>query len=292
MKRVWTHAPCADGFGAAWAASKALGRGKDVVYKGCSYKSEVPAYDPGDEIYILDYSFPRETLLQIKAKLGPGKLTVIDHHKTAEEDLEGLDFCIFDMTRSGAGMAWDYFHPSTPRPVMVNLIEDRDLWNFRFPTTKAFQCFLMGQPFDFKIWDWIAEVMDTDPAKILAQGQAILDFKTTEVERMCKSAWLTTIDGAVAAVVNATGYWSDIGHALLDKHPEASLAASFGFMPTGVILWSLRGRKLEPDGSMGHDVSQIAKKFGGGGHRSAAGMRTKTLEEVFANWAEQKHTVN
>jgi len=79
---------------------------------------------------------------------------------------------------------------------------------------------------------------------------------------------------------------------LLDKHPEASLAASFGFMPTGTILWSLRGRKLEPDGSMGHDVSQIAKKFGGGGHRSAAGMRTKTLEEVFANWAEQKHTVN
>lgn len=284
MKRVWFHGSCADGFGAAWAASKSLGRGDDVVYVAVSYKSKVPEYAPGDEIYILDFSFPRETLLQIEEKLGSaGKLLVLDHHKTAQEDLKGLDFCIFDMHRSGAGMAWDYFFTDL-RPVFINLIEDRDLWNFRFPATKVFQCFLMGQPFDFEVWDKIAETMETNPDSLLVQGQAILDFKETEVERMCTKAWVTEIDGAVAAVVNATGYWSDIGHALLEKYPEAVLSASFGVMPTGAILWSLRGRKNEPDGSLGHDVSAIAKKFGGGGHRSAAGMRTKTLEEVFANW--------
>jgi hypothetical protein len=38
---------------------------------------------------------------------------------------------IFDMNRSGAGLAWDYFQPMTSRLRFIDYLEDRDLWRFR-----------------------------------------------------------------------------------------------------------------------------------------------------------------
>ena len=281
MKRVWYHSSCFDGYGAAWAASKSLGRGDGVVYKACSHKTkaEIPEFNPGDKIYIVDFSFPRPDLLGIKDQLGPdGSLLVLDHHVTAQEELEGLDFCVFDMKRSGAGMAWDHFMNTITRPVMINLIEDRDLWQFRFQATQPFHSYMRSQPFDFEVWDQVAHTMDTDPQSIVLQGESILRFTETEVKRICNKATVTEILGHPAAVVNATGFWSEVGHLLLDEYPQAAFAASFGFLPTGEVLWSLRGRK---DGLA---VSEIAKHFGGGGHAQASGMRTKSLEEVFTKW--------
>ena len=182
MKRVFYHAPCSDGFGAAWAASKVLGRGKDVKYVGCSYKTKVPEYEAGDEIYVVDFSFPRADLIAMHEKAG--KLLVLDHHKTAEEDLSGLDFCVFDMNRSGAGLTWDVL-VGGPRPLMIDLIEDRDLWTFRFPATKFFQCYMMSEPFDFDVWDRVADKLETDSVALLAEGEAIWKFKEAEVQRMC-----------------------------------------------------------------------------------------------------------
>ena len=57
-------------------------------------------------VFIVDFSYPRTILEEMEESAE--SLVVIDHHKTAEEDLRGLDYCHFDMTHSGAYLAWEY----------------------------------------------------------------------------------------------------------------------------------------------------------------------------------------
>lgn len=269
MKRVWYHSNCYDGFGAAWAASKFLGRGDDVVYQPVSYSYPPPEFLAEDDIYIVDFSFPRDVLLQIKDKAK--SLIVLDHHKTAEEALRGLDFCVFDMDRSGAGITWDYFHKNTTRPALINLIEDRDLWRFKVPGSKAFHSFILGEPFDFGRWDEIASQLEGDSAfAIYESGQTILDYAATLVQKIISKSWLGKIEGHTVALCNIASHWSEVGEALCFKHPEAAFGASFTVLPDLTVMWSLRSLS-------DFDVSAIAKIFGGGGHKNAAGFKSDLL---------------
>lgn len=153
------YAECADGLGAAWAVHHALGQ--DVEFVAAKYGDDPPTGVEGRDVLIVDFSYPLP-VLHAMAKEARSVL-VLDHHKTAQEDLVKLsppsdgrrritDFfgwlhwlntihtmpetgtiaAIFDPNRSGAGLAWDYLYPGTPRPFIIDLIEDRDLWKFRF----------------------------------------------------------------------------------------------------------------------------------------------------------------
>jgi oligoribonuclease NrnB/cAMP/cGMP phosphodiesterase (DHH superfamily) len=75
-------------------------------------------------VYILDFSYDEETLRNLYKKV---EVVVLDHHKTAEKDLKDLSFAKFDMNKSGAMMAWEYFHPEKEVPLMIRYIQDRDL---------------------------------------------------------------------------------------------------------------------------------------------------------------------
>lgn len=264
MKRVWYHSNCYDGFGAAWAASKALGR-DGVVYEPVSYSYPPPEFDAGDDLYIVDFSFPRETLLELQEKAK--SVLVLDHHKTAEEALRGLDFCVFDMDRSGAGLAWDHFHPGKPRPFLIDLIEDRDLWRWKFKASKPFHAYILSQKFDFDLWDRIAVELDRNHNEIVGIGEILLESQAQLVEKIVTKSWLGEIDGHVAAICNIASHWSEIGEALCFKYPEAKFAASFTVLPDLTVMWSLRSRSE-------FDVSTIAKKYGGGGHKNAAGFKS------------------
>ncbi len=267
--RVWYHSNCYDGFGAAWAASRHLSRGPGVAYEKCSYGFPPPAFDPGDDIYIVDFSFPRDVLLDIKTKAG--KLVVLDHHKTAEEALRGLDFCTFDMERSGAGLTFDYFNGDGHRVPLIDLIEDRDLWRFKIEGTKEFHAYIRSQPFDFAVWDRIHEQLLGDSAfAIYDTGRAMLVAEDMTTKKICESSWLGNLSGHKTALVNTACHWSEVGHHLLEKWPDAEFAASFTVLPDGKIMWSLRGRG-------DFDVSEVAKRFGGGGHKSAAGFKTPSF---------------
>ena len=122
MTYVLYHANCDDGFGAAWAARKKLGDA--AVYVPVKYGDPLPPTVTGERVYVVDFSYPRDVLETLADRC---KVVVLDHHKTAQEDLADLPFAEFDMERSGAGMTWDYFFPGQPRPPLIDHIEDRDL---------------------------------------------------------------------------------------------------------------------------------------------------------------------
>jgi oligoribonuclease NrnB/cAMP/cGMP phosphodiesterase (DHH superfamily) len=264
MKYVLYHANCYDGFGAAFAAWKAFGDA--AKYLPVSYGSPVPEMPGATDVYIVDFSYSREVIESIAEKY---PLTILDHHKTAQEALAPLirpdgfnPRVVFDMNRSGAKITWEYLH-RTPCPPLLEHISDRDLWTFDIPGTREVHAALVATPFDFEIWDGLV-VED-----LIREGKVTLKYQGQLIENIASKAWMTRIDEFEVPVVNTAAHWSEVGEALCARYPQAPFAASFTVMKNSV-MWSLRSRG-------DFDVSAVAKKFGGGGHKNAAGFKaTKT----------------
>lgn len=292
--QFWGHANCYDGFGALWAARSAMqaarlahGWAPETIYREVSYNEPPPEVMDGDTVFILDFSYPLAVLVDLSRRCR--QVIVIDHHKTAEEDLRSLPTvyganevlinrpstpqvrlsAFFDMGRSGAGLAWDLLC-STPRPKLISYLEDRDLWRFNLPHSKAISAAIGACKKTFDSWDALAAELDHSFKTVVAAGEAILAYKDEQVEMICSQAITTTIKGVQCRVVNSTSLWSEVGASLA---AEAQFSASYFRVKSGDWRWSLRS-------AAGFDVSELARQFGGGGHKAAAGFHTKTLEEV------------
>lgn len=258
------HGNCADGFGAAWAVRKALGENNVEFYPGV-YQSPPP--DITDrEVLMVDFSYRRSVLEQIIAICDT--LVILDHHKSASEDLGGLNNVrpgvkiIFDMDRSGAGLAWDYFHPGKLRPALINHIEDRDLWRFKLVGTREIQAALFSYPYDFAIWD---KLMDMNPNELMTEGGAIERKHHKDIAELVAVTKRTMIIGGYAVPVANLPYTltSDAGHLMAQGE---RFAACYWDTPEGRVF-SLRSTEE------GLDVSAIAQAYGGGGHAHASGFR-------------------
>ena len=268
------HGNCADGFGAAWVVRKALG--PDVEFHSSRYGDPAPDVT-GKNVIIVDFSYKYDVLVALADTAA--SVLVIDHHKTAMADLvdvppaelhyeaqaknsTGKLHALFDMNRSGAGLAWDFFFPAQPRPPLINHIEDRDLWLFKLEGTREIMADLFSYPQDFATWDrlfadeinWIR----LDGVAINRQHQkTVADLVHTTKRRML-------IGGHDVPVANLPFMFASDAGALM---AEGELfAASYFDTPEG-RTFSLRSTDA------GMDVSEIAKQYGGGGHRNAAGFK-------------------
>lgn len=254
------HGNCFDGFAAAFAAWKALG--DDAEYIPAFYGQNPPSLPGNAKVTMVDFSYPKDVLLEMRARCVD--LIVLDHHKTAEEALKGLEFAKFDMNKSGAVMAWEHFHPGKPVPELLLYVQDRDLWKLELPQTEEVTAAYQSYPVDTAIWDKF------DMNSLKKEGVAILRFKKQMVDMICHQSYLDTLPGGhKVPVVNSTAFWSEVGMQLLDKYPDYPFSASWYRMKNGNFYWSFRSRKG------GFDVGKYAQQYGGGGHQSAAGVVQK-----------------
>lgn len=280
------HGNCADGFGAAWAVRHALGE-ESVEFFAGFYGHEPPDV-AGRDVVIVDFSYKRPALE--KMAQAADTLLILDHHKTAAEDLAGLPppldgpynpnamlhwqrqcnapcslHALFDMERSGAGIAWDYFHQGKPRPLLIDHIEDRDLWRFALPMTREIQAAVFSYPYDFKRWDdLIRQAEGNGGAFLAAEGRAIERKHHKDIAELVSVTKRRMVIGGVSVPVANLPYTltSDAGNLMAEGEP---FAACFWLTPEGAVF-SLRSRE---DGA---DVSEIAKSYGGGGHKHASGF--------------------
>ena len=157
-----------------------------------------PAPDvAGEHVVIVDFSYPKDVLFEMSKTAA--SILILDHHATAEKDLadfpppcgtweahiqEALRYerahglnrigVQFDMDRSGAMMAWNYFHTTTA-PRLVRHVQDRDLWKFRLIGTREIQSWVFSYPYDFAVWDELAETLERDDGwrSAFDQGKAL-----------------------------------------------------------------------------------------------------------------------
>lgn len=285
------HANCADGFGAAWAAWM---RWRDEAqYIPVGYSQVAPDVT-GKHVLIGDFSFKRDVLREMGR--AAKSIIVLDHHKTAEADLSewviedyagefwaGGDplkavhhndefvgqpiAAVFDMNRSGARMVWEFCH-DTPPPNLIAYIEDRDLWRFNFDETKSFGLWLRSEPFDFERWELIAQDLmgGHDAHDIMSEAKAMQRLFDRQVAEIASLSRTGMVGGVEVPLCNCPPQFaSEVGHKLLADNPAAPFVACYS------DLGKARGYSLRShDDRM--DVSEIAKKFGGGGHRNAAGF--------------------
>ena len=257
------HGNCADGFGAAWVVRKKYGEENVEFYPGV-YQNPPPDCKDREVIFV-DFSYKR-TLME-KIAYEATSLLILDHHKSAIEDLKGInqiEMCdtVFELEKSGAGIAWDWFFPDEPRPMLINHIEDRDLWKFKYPMTREIQAAVFSYEYDFKIWDSLF-AMDL---KILeTEGAAIERKHFKDIKELMKVVTRKFLIGGYEVPIANLPYTltSDAGHLLADGFP---FAGCYWDTPDGRVF-SLRSR------DDGMDVSEIAKQYGGGGHVHASGFR-------------------
>lgn len=233
---------------------------------------------------MVDFSYKRPVIDEMSAKTRT--LLILDHHKTAAEDLAGfpppLDgnynpnamadwqrecnapnatHALFDMGRSGAGIAWDYFVRG-PRINFIDYLEDRDLWRKALPDGDAFTMAVRSYPQDFATWDRLAQ--DTDD--LIAEGKTIHRYYRLRCEEMKRSAYETTLAGHPIWISNAPYFAaSEVAGELAER--GLAFGACYFEVEKGRFQYSLRSRG-------DFDVSEVAKQFGGGGHKGAAGFTT------------------
>lgn len=268
------HAECLDGFGAAWAAFQALGHqtnnGNPVHYIPSKYGESPPDTDPEGQLYILDFSYNRTTMEALHLKHG-GRLTLLDHHKTAMEELQGrIPGCHFDMEKSGAIMAWDFFNPFTKPPELLDYVQDRDLWQWRLPQSRALNTALKEKPMEFDAWSSLS-VKD-----LIEEGQGLMQEAYERIDAILESQIRIEIGQERAPAVETEFMPSETAEVMLQRNPDASCVAVFHHSTSREGLpatkFSLRSRG-------DFDVSKMAKAEGGGGHAAAAGFMTLDVNE-------------
>jgi oligoribonuclease NrnB/cAMP/cGMP phosphodiesterase (DHH superfamily) len=288
------HNNCADGFGAAWAAYRKFGEDA-AEYLPMNYNDprvsiaenalNFPVEVVNRDVYILDFSFPVEVMLALQNIAN--KVFWRDHHKTAFEAFEldpalGYAFAdnktdtILDPNKSGCVLAWGLFHPSTHVPRMLQLIQDRDLWTWRMDGTRDFATALRSTPMTFKAFDHACEhvhILTNDGAamnKLFDQQLADIVKKPVSTVLFGESK-IANVSAEIGLSVNCTPQFSsEAGNALAVESRTFGMTWVVG--NKGTVNVSLRS-----NGS--YDVSALAKRYGGGGHRNAAGFKT-TMDKL------------
>lgn len=296
------HGPtCFDGFTAAWVFK--LFRPDTTDFFPIQYGDTTIPDVRGREVWILDFSFPRPAMKTIIKE--SERTIVLDHHKTAAENLHGLlqemriegiqrsaDILIFDEKRSGAGMTYDFLEDDKQKRAgyrlprhngrranwLVDHVEDGDLWRFAIPGSPEVRAFLGSKKMDFETW---SKILKDGEENAIRGGGMIMEYLDSYGEKACDTAKMEKIAGHLVPTMTIA-YMNCSEHLakLLTKYPDAPFAASYFRRSDGKWQFSLRSRG-------NFDVAEIAKTFGGGGHKPAAGFEADRLP-----WDDEEMSVD
>src|SRR5690606_20892617 len=250
------HGGCDDGFGAAFVVNLFFAGEVDFHYG--VYHQEPPDVS-GRDVLLVDFSYARAVLERMAKQAR--SIVILDHHKSAAEDLasfavqdSGRDaarwhdvprllrelaalgrlpvVAVFDMSRSGAGLTWDFFFCSRPRPWLIDYIEDRDLWRKALPHSDEIIMALASYPHDFETWQ---RIIDAGPDAPLADGRAPRRCYRTPADALKRTA-------VRASSAASTCRWSTRRPSSRAKSPGSSRRTSRSRPATGITLTARRTR--------------------------------------------------
>lgn len=254
---------------------KALG--DTAEYLGWDYGDPIPAVEPGREVVMVDIS--------VDGLMTHPRLTWIDHHKSAiakfsqaipGERIDGVAAC---------RLAWQYYFGPTPlptkqdyidrkvvEPYAVQLAGEYDIWDKRNPEAELFQHGLRSQPLTDDIWAALLSVKAAPILSTLLQQARCLAYSSAEAN--------ASLMRDVAFDLN----WEGLRFLAINKPHGNSRTFAAGVKPEHDALLTFYWLRNKWRVSLYHaphrtdlDLSQIAVKYGGGGHRGACGFEGKTL---------------
>lgn len=270
---VCFHANCVDGFSSAVIAySKHL---DSADYLAVDYNK---TYDieifRNKDVVVVDFSFSHEFCELVNQVAN--SLIILDHHKTAQENLKDLSYAVFDMAKSGAILTWEYFYPNKEVPKSIQLIGKFDLWDHEDPEVVYFNKAIRCQ--DFNLEDWYEMLFKlTDIPEyydlLIEQGKSIDRFTKHQIKIFSKTANKCIINGKEGLMTGCSAVFSsELGHELANM--SGTFGATYNITKYGKVAISLRSNG-------DYDVTEIAKLYKGGGHLNAAGCSINLNQLIF-----------
>lgn len=301
------HGNCADGFTAAWAVWKRFG---DSIEYFAGFHGDEPPNVKGKRVILVDFSYPEATLRHMAQYAK--SILVLDHHKSAQEALSWVPNAVvndakidpwmhhigddgavlenqghpnivawFDMEKSGAHLAWEFFHQRKPVPELVKHVEDRDLWRFKLYGTREIQSVVFSHPYTFDAWEGLAKSCQTEDRRVamIKEGQAIERKHFKDIDELVKATRRTMVIGGETVWVANLPYTlaSDACHQMCKEPMYPACSGEYSIdacKPAFAACYydSPKGRFFSLRSIGDFDVQEIAKKYGGGGHKNAAGF--------------------
>lgn len=262
---VLYHADCMDGYASAWAAWKKLGN--KAHYKPVRHQTPFPDFAEGATIFIVDFCYPTDVLVEAAGRAS--KIVVLDHHISAQQEYEryqqkfeipnNLEF-IFIQDHSGCLISWQYFMGEVEAPLLLQHIEDHDLWRHQLPKTEEIsKALFLRLPVNFYAFEKIKL------STLHREGSLLLKQQKLNVRRLFNTRHSVTLNNLSGLAVNASSMFaSDLGHVLAEK------SGTFG------LTYFYDGKRQCYQCSLrsiaDFDVAELAQQFGGGGHKNASGF--------------------
>jgi oligoribonuclease NrnB/cAMP/cGMP phosphodiesterase (DHH superfamily) len=274
------HDPCSDGFGSAWAVWTKFGDAVEYLPGNHATNKDDADYwlakvrDKHVVCFDFSFSLALVTELNMVAK----SFQIIDHHVSAQKALDHLDCCYFDMAKSGAVLAWESMW-TNEAPVLLKYVQDRDLWKWELPESKAISNFINTFPRSFGGWQALSHIL--------------AESKGFDTAAQSGRAILKKMDMLSVEIADDGEEWNILGHTILAVNCNRLLCSDvceklggMGNYPfvagytvsKGTVTWSLRSNHGT------EDVGAFASGFpGGGGHKEAAGFTVSVDRVDFKN---------
>ncbi len=164
-------------------------------------------------------------------------------------------------------------------PLAVRLAGEHDVWDKRDPRSELFQHGLRSRDLDQRehfntvCWNNLLSNDETFVEILLESGKSLQYARAQEYrEVITQQGFDVQFEGLTFLACNSheLDIRSQLFEAGIKPHHDGLLGFTFGGKDWRVSLYGVPGK---PD----TDLSPIAVKHGGGGHRQACGFRTKTL---------------
>lgn len=279
-----------DGRCAAAVAYRALriAQDLDIMLFEMDYDKAFPQLPENiEKLYLLDFSFGKNTMKKFVDLVGFDKIVWLDHHISAINQLKEYEKLDGRRTEkwSGCMLTWKWFYPEKEAPYVVSLVDDYDRWQMNYgDDTLNFYEYSLGlglSDIEGKVWDellWLSK----DVLKIRIQiGGDLKKHRYNELRELAKNIGIPT-----------TLIWKGKKYTCLkinnSNHKSTSQLGEIIYDEMGYdVAWMWYVKKSPKTGklikvnhmrSVKVDVSRIAMENGGGGHPNACGWNESFSE--------------
>lgn len=272
-----------------------------IDFIGYNYGDPIPDLSEYDKVIMCDISFPKEEMRKL---FDYTDLIWIDHHVSAIKDnwaivdeVEGL----LDINFAACELTWQYFFPNEPMPEIVRLLGRYDCFGSRGTDEEIkvleFQYGARTVISNYEeAYQWLKENIDfgiKTASHIHKLGEAIYSYLCSEARQTYKNGFEINLGTRYIGSVDPISNSEDVQvHKFpykficinrerfnpinfgIDCHKDGYDGVACFHYANGMWNFSLYNDNGEVDCSI------IAKQFGGGGHKGAAGFRIKDINTL------------
>lgn len=259
------HAHCPDGFGSAWAAYQKFG--DQASYVPMKRGEELTEGLEDKEVYMVDFSYSKESLRLVEEKAK--KFVVIDHHISSEADVRSVKEHVFKLEHSGAYLTWQYFFPEKKVPLAIEYLSAGDIGAFNtLKDQDLLEFYLTSIPLTFESYSQAVADFESEETlrSVYDKAKLLKAYQNKIIDACYSSLHYVEFEGYTIPAVNACLPITETSQLLKRIYDEHKVPFALRYRyDDGQWKCSLRG-----DGTV--DLSLLALKYGGGGHKGSAGF--------------------